>query len=57
MLCAEDHVNMCKYFEEIGTIKGCSVAQLVVRWLAVKQARVRNSMEDLTTEPAAVKDV
>jgi hypothetical protein len=38
---------------------GCSVAQLVARWLAVRQARVRISarhpMEDPPTEPTAVK--
>ncbi len=38
---------------------GCSVAQLVVRWLAVKQARVRISarhpMEVPPTEPTAMK--
>jgi hypothetical protein len=38
---------------------GCSVAQLVVRWLAVRQARVRNSarhpMENPFTEPPIVK--
>ncbi len=35
----------------------CSVTQLVVRWLAVRQARVRISalMEVTPTEPAAVK--
>jgi hypothetical protein len=38
---------------------GCSVAQLVARWLAVRQARVRISarhpMEVPPTEPTAVK--
>jgi hypothetical protein len=38
---------------------GCSVAQLVARWLAVRQARVRisarNPMEVPPTEPTAVK--
>jgi hypothetical protein len=38
---------------------GCSVAQLVARWLAVRQARVRISarhpMEVPSTEPTAVK--
>jgi hypothetical protein len=38
---------------------GCSVAQMVVRWLAVRQARVRISArhrrEVPPTEPAAMK--
>jgi hypothetical protein len=37
----------------------CNVAQLVVRWLAVRQARgrisARHPMEVLPTEPTAVK--
>jgi hypothetical protein len=40
-------------------IYGCSVAQLVVRWLAVRQARVqisaRHPREVPPTEPTAVK--
>jgi hypothetical protein len=39
--------------------RGCSVAQLVARWLAVRQARVRilaqHPMEVPPTEPTAVK--
>jgi hypothetical protein len=42
-------------------VRGCSVAQLVARWLAVRQVRVRisarhpNPMEVPPTEPTAVK--
>ncbi len=49
----------CSVAQGCSVALGCSVAQLVARWLAVRQARVRISarhpMEVPPTEPTAVK--
>jgi hypothetical protein len=53
------HVTLSREKMRVYKYSNCSVAQLVARWLAVRQARVRISarhpMEVPPTEPTAVK--
>jgi hypothetical protein len=57
--CGSARVQCGSVRVQCGSVGGCSVAPLVARWLAVRQARVRISarhpMEVTPTEPTAVK--